>query len=248
MDAADYHSSNDLLWNSVVSARGELTPIDDGLWAAERPFRYYGLNINTRMAVIRLPDGRLVLHSPIRFDAALKAAVDAVGPVAFLVAPNRYHHLALAEWVREFPAATLLAGPGLAKKRPDLPIRAELGDEPYPAWNGLIDQRLIRGTPALKEVALLHRPTRTLILADHLWYFEPPMPPTTFLAAILLGAYRKAGGFPWYLRSQWIKDLPATNDSIRYIVDDWDFDRVVLSHGSVLPREGKDALRRAYRL
>ena len=43
--------------------------------------------------VVRLPDGRLFLHSPIAPSDDLAREVEALGPVAYLVAPNKFHHL-----------------------------------------------------------------------------------------------------------------------------------------------------------
>ena len=50
------------------------------LWVAERPQRFYGLEVGTRMTVMRLVDGSLLLHSPIALDAALRRELDALGP------------------------------------------------------------------------------------------------------------------------------------------------------------------------
>ena len=42
------------------------------LWVAERPQRFFGLEVGTRMTVIRLADGSLLLHSPVVLDPALR--------------------------------------------------------------------------------------------------------------------------------------------------------------------------------
>ena len=46
----------------------------------------FSLPFTTRMTVIRLPDGGLWLHSPTPLDDGLRAAIDALGPVAHIVA------------------------------------------------------------------------------------------------------------------------------------------------------------------
>ena len=63
-----------------------LNAIADGVWVVPAPLRFMGIfAIGTRMTVIRAGDG-LVLHSPIAIDEALKAEVDALGPVRHVVA------------------------------------------------------------------------------------------------------------------------------------------------------------------
>ena len=57
------------------------------------------------MTVIQLAGGGLWLHSPIRLDDALRAALDAMGPVRFIVAPNKAHHLFAKKCLAMYPQA-----------------------------------------------------------------------------------------------------------------------------------------------
>jgi hypothetical protein len=108
------------------------------LWVIERPFRlpYIGVEIGTRMTCIRLVDGRLFLHSPVKLDPVLRNALDALGEVRAIVAPNRLHHLFLAEYITSYPGSSACAARSLSKKRPDLHFNGELGDEPQTEWRG----------------------------------------------------------------------------------------------------------------
>jgi hypothetical protein len=77
---------------------------------------FYGLPYSTRMAVIRLSDGSLFVWSPVALSTALRAAVDALGPVRHLVSPNALHHLFLAEWTSAYPEARLYASPPIVRR------------------------------------------------------------------------------------------------------------------------------------
>src|SRR3546814_2721760 len=68
----------------------------------------------TRMTVVRLAGGRLWVHSPIAPDTVLFEAIDALGDVAWLVAPNSLHYWYVTDWQRRYPVARTLAVPGLA--------------------------------------------------------------------------------------------------------------------------------------
>ena len=72
------------------------------------------------MTCIRLDDGSLFVHSPVKLDAELRKAVDERGPVRAVVAPNRFHHLFVGEWAAAYPDASVYGAPGLEEKRPDL--------------------------------------------------------------------------------------------------------------------------------
>src|SRR5258705_2825686 len=105
-----------------------MRPLAENIWIEERRQRFYGLEVGTRMTVIRLADGSLLLHSPVRLDDDLRRELDAVGRVAFVVAPNRVHHLYAGKVADSYPQARLWIAPGLERKRPDLRYVAVLED------------------------------------------------------------------------------------------------------------------------
>src|SRR5262245_11816376 len=96
------------------------------------------------MTVLRLPDGGLLLHSPVALTPARRAAVSELGPVAHLYSPNVYHHMWLGDWATAFPSARVHAPPGLAKKRRDLRIDRTHGAT-EPAFAGVLDELRIDG-------------------------------------------------------------------------------------------------------
>ena len=217
--------------------------LDGDLWVVERRQRFLGLEVGTRMTVIRLADGSLLLHSPVALDPELCAALDALGPVRFAVAPNRVHHLYAGEVVRAYPQARLWVGPGVEEKRPDLEIAGVLADEAPPEWRDQVDQTFFRGRPYENEVVFLHRASRTLILCDLAFNFGPQLPLTTRLVARVLGSYRRFG--PSRFDPLLIRDRTAARSSLERILG-WDFDRVILAHGDVVERGGRAALREGY--
>src|SRR5262245_22705758 len=97
------------------------------------------------MTVLRLGDGSLLLHSPIAMTPERRAAVEKLGPVAHLYAPNTYHHLRMGEWAAAFPSARLHAPAALARKRRDLRVHRAHDKAPEPALAGVIDELHIDG-------------------------------------------------------------------------------------------------------
>jgi hypothetical protein len=213
------------------------------LWVEERPQRFYGLEVGTRMTVMRLADGSLLLHSPVALDAELRRELDARGPVRFAVAPNRVHHLYAGEVAKAYPQARLWVAPGLERKRPDLAFEGVLGDEAPAPWKGQVDQVFFRGRPFENEVVFLHRASRTLLMCDLAFNFGPRSHPATRLLMRLLRSYGRFG--PSRLDPLLIRDRAAARASLERILA-WDFDRVVIAHGDVLERGGREALRAGY--
>ncbi len=195
------------------------------------------------MTVVRLPGPRLLLHSPVAATAELVREVEALGPVAYLVAPNRFHHLSLGEWLRACPEALAYVAPGLDKKRPDLKIAGVLTDEPEPGWAGTVDQVLVSGFPLANEVVFFHRPSNTLVATDLAFNVGSSSPPLTRLVFRLSRAYGRLS--PTLLERLFVRDRPAFRRSLERIFE-WPFERVVVAHGQVSETGGREELIRGY--
>jgi hypothetical protein len=220
-----------------------LKPLAKDIWVAERPQTFYGLPVGTRMTVIRLSGERLLLHSPVALDAGLRAELDSLGRVRYVVAPNRVHHLYAGEVAKVYPEARLWLAPGLERKRPDLAFVAVLGDEPPEEWREEVQQTFFRGRPYENEVVFLHRASRTLILCDLAFNFGPRSAAPTRLLMRLLRSYGRLG--PSKLDPWLIRDREAARRSLERILA-WDFDRIVVAHGEILESGGREALRAGY--
>ena len=220
-----------------------LRRLADDVWVTERPQRFFGLPVGARMTVIRLSGGRLLLHSPLPLDAEIRAELDALGRVAYAVAPNRLHHLYAGDVARAYPDARLWVAPGLPEKRPDLVHAGVLGDEAPVEWRGELEQAFFRGRPYENEVAFFHPATRTLILCDLAFNFGPRDAWPTRVLMSLLRSYGKLG--PSKLDPLLIRDRAAASASLERILA-WDFDRVIVAHGDVQESGGYPLIRDGY--
>ena len=221
-----------------------LQKLAENLWVVERPQRFWGLEVGSRMTVVRLADRSLFLHSPVALDAPLRRDLDALGTARYAVAPNRFHHLHAGDVARAYPEVRLWVAAGVERKRPDLAIAGALTDGAPVEWQREVDQLYFRGRPFENEVVFLHRTSRTLLLCDLAFNFGPTAPVVTRVVMTLLGGY---GRFrPTRLDPFLIRDRSAARRSLEQILA-WDFDRVVVAHGDVLERGGRDALRTGYR-
>lgn len=227
----------------------QLVQLADDLWTASDELRLPGFRMPVRMAAVRLADGGLWLHSPVRATPELVAAVRALGPVSAIVAPNCLHHLRVAAWHEQFPEAQLWGPPGLEKKRTDLAASGlvSLG-HPKPelpaAWQTCLAAVRIDGAPTLHETVFLHRPSRTLLVTDLVFNIVTPHGPGAALAFALTGVRGKlAQSRVWRL---YAKDRAATAASINRMLG-WDFDRLIPAHGDVVVQGAKARVAQATR-
>ncbi len=213
--------------------------------------------LSSTMTVLRLPGGGLVLHSPVAATAARRAAVDALGPVAHLYAPNLFHHRWIGEWAAAYPAARLHAPPGLARKRPQLRVDRVVAAGPHaggappslepvsaePAFAGVLEEIPIEGF-RLREIALIHRPSSTLVVADLLHNVGRPAHPWAALYTRVMGFYDRPA-LSRVIRWTGFDDRGAARRCLRDLVAR-PFDRLVVGHGAPLPHGGRAALAAAY--
>jgi hypothetical protein len=210
--------------------------LGEDIWTVGASLPLLGADIGTRMTVIRI--GRdLVLHSPVKMDGALAAEIESLGRVRWLVAPCAYHHLWLGRAKQRWPDAEVLAVGGIEKKQPGLAIEGMLPEAAPASWRDVIDVRMIDGMPRLNEIAVLHRPSKTLLLADFL--VNIPEHEGAWGRTLL----KMAGSFgePRMLKlfRVLMKDRAAVRASRDEILD-WDFDRVSVCHREVIEDGGKD--------
>lgn len=207
-----------------------LQAVADDVWMAQQVLAKPGrVRIPINMTVLRLRDGALLLHAPIAIDDALAAALDALGPVRHVVAPNSFHHLYVAPCLQRYPQAALYLAPGLPQKRPDLKPAGVLGAGALP-WDSELDTLTIEGAPKLREVAFFHRASRTLLVTDLLFNMTHPATATTGLVLRMMGTYRRlAVSRAWRF---YTKDRRAQQPTLEALLT-WPFQRIIPAHGSV---------------
>lgn len=218
-----------------------LTRLADDLWIHFRRLRFLGVETGARMTIVRLRGG-LFVHSPAPLTAALRAEVDALGPVLAIAATSKFHHLGVGSWVDAYPEALTCACPGLGERRPDLRWDRVLGDEPEPVWAGELEQVLFSARSLENEVVFFHPASRTLICADLVFNLAAHPSRFTRLVAWLLA--NREPGATW-LEHVMIRDRPAARAQVDRMLA-WDLDRIVLSHGPIVEHGGREVLRRAY--
>ena len=144
----------------------EIDDSDSGLWTFHQRLSVMGVEIGTRMTVVRLSDGSLLVHSPIRLTPELEQKLASLGRVEHVLAPNLDHYLFVEAFKQRYPQARFYAAPGVAAKLPDARFDAELAFGQTAALGDGIEQAWFRSNHQLQELVLLHRATHTLITAD----------------------------------------------------------------------------------
>jgi hypothetical protein len=216
--------------------------IHDNIWHKVHAFTANGLPITSRMTVVRLPDGKLLVHSPIPLGDNLHRQIDSLGSVAFIVAPNKMHYLFLASFSAAFPGATVYGPKGLLQKRPELGSVVDLPHGDVLEWKPDLEHHAFAGIPAGNESIWFHRPSATLIVTDLLQWMQGDLAWSTKTYAVLTGVRRRLA-VPRTVRAL-VRDRAAASESARHVLS-WPFTRVVTAHNAILTEDAYEQVARA---
>ena len=211
----------------------------------EIPLRFLGMQLGTRMTIIRLKNDKLFLHSPTKLSSKLIKQIDSLGKVAFIVSPNKLHHLFLNSYIKQYPKAIFYATPGLVKKRKDIYFNENLQDQPSNAWSDELDQMIFKGCAFMEEVFFFHKISKTLIVAD---FIQSMHEHHNFFERIVgrVGGIYNNPSPPRDLRFMLYLDRKNTRKSIQR-VNQWDFDKIIIAHGKLITKNAKEVFNNAFK-
>jgi hypothetical protein len=206
-----------------------LSLLAPGVWSTSASVRIVGMKLATNMTVLHLRGGELLVHSPVPLTPERKAAVDALGQVTHLYAPNTYHHLWLGDWSGAYPHARVHAPRALAQKRPDLRIDRAHDEAREPEFEGILDEVHVDGF-ALEETVLVHCASRSLLLADLVHHVGRPRDLWTALYTRAMGFYDRVA-ISRAIALLAFHDRRAARRSLDAILAH-DLDRILVGHGT----------------
>jgi hypothetical protein len=225
------------------------------------PFLRFGrIKVGSRATLVTLKSGNLAIFSPVALTPEVQNAITKKGgSLAYIVAPDIEHHIFLSPWSQAYPSAEVIGPEGLPEKREGDPAtkgtkfahvfsksnKADLkvGGE----WDAEFEVEYFDAHPN-RELAILHKPSKTLIQADLLFNLPATeqfsksgvSAQTGLLTRLFGGIMNTRGNMTWQKRALWYgtKDREGFARSVKR-VGGWEFDRVVPCHGDVIETGGK---------
>lgn len=229
-------------------------PVADEVWIVDGPaigFGIWPLRIlfSTRMTLIRLPGGKLVVHSPTTLTPDLAREVKALGEVANIIAPNKIHYWWVRDWAEAYPQARILAAPGVKDRAGDrLPEGAfELDGATVDDWGETLSYLPVTGR-YMTEAVMFHHPSRTLVLTDLIENFEPERIASSVKRVLLRlgGVLHPHGSMPRDMRMTFRGREDHLRQAVRQMMD-WKPERILLAHGKGYETNCRQELTRAFR-
>jgi hypothetical protein len=228
----------------------QLKQITSSIWVKEQPLKYLGLEVGTRMTIVRLANEELALISPIKLNEQIITEINSLGTVKYIIAPNLFHYLYAQSCKNTYPSANLITPPGLEAKQPN--IKSDLiFTQDVIDFNGKLEYFLFAGyqipspsgVTVANEIVFYHPESKTLILTDAAFNLDNSFPFITQLASRIIGCYQQLR--PSILEKIVTKDKKQITRSIEKLLQ-WDFQKVIMAHGTIVENNAKQQLKEGY--
>jgi hypothetical protein len=214
--------------------------ITDDVLLMSFPWRALGIDFRRNVTLLRLADGRVVVHSTAPFTEQDIAAIRRFGEPSWLVEATLMHDTFAKQARAALPDVPYLAPEGFAKATG---VQTESLLPPPQEWNGEIDVFKIDGV-RMNEHALFHRRSRTLVVADMFFSFSDETSgwPRFFIQRVM--RLPRLFGISLLYRRLVIQDKAAFERSMRRLLN-LDFERLVVAHWQPIQIEAKRAVAEA---
>lgn len=224
----------------TVLPHGPLTQLSERVWAADGTLK--DMPLPRRMVVAQLASGGLVLHNPIALDDEGMGALEALGPVRYILTPNAFHRLDSPSFKARYPAAKLLCPAGSRAKVEEVVMAdGSYDDLPDDAHVSLSHLDGVKESEGVMTVA--DADGATVVLNDAMFNLDHMDGMFGFIYGKLMGNAGKPK-VTTISRLFLVKDKKAFRAHLERLAETPDLRRVIVSHGNIIENDAAGVLRR----
>jgi len=201
-----------------------------------------GMSLKRVMTLVRLEDGRVVIHSAVALDDASMAEVEAWGRPAVLLVPNGYHRLDAPAYLARYPDLEVLCPKGSRSKVEEV-VRVDGDYDAFPEDPAVSVEHLDGIRKAEGVMTVRSESGTTLVLNDAVFNMPHGRGVAGFIFRHLTGS---TGGprVTRLFRFMAVKDKAAFRDHLLRLAETPDLVRIIVSHHLPIDDEPAAVLRR----
>ena len=210
----------------------------ENLWRVEGDLD--GIALKRVMVVVKLADGRLLIHNPIALGIDPMRELEAWGAPAYLVVPNGYHRLDALVFKQRYPDA-LVIGPSGHKKRIEQVVPLDLTYEHFA--DDAVQFEYLEGVAKVEAAMIVHSPDGdTIVVTDAIFNLQAKLP--GFVGAFFHFVGSKPGPrVTWLARTFIVKDRAAFRARLERLAANPSLRRVIVAHGAMVTDNCSEFLR-----
>lgn len=200
-----------------------------------------GPPIKRVMTVARMEGGELVVHSAMALEESAMKELDAVGPVRFILVPNRWHRLDAPRYAKRYPDAKVLCPAG-SRKGVEQVCRVDGTYADFPS-DGRVRLDALDGVGHVEGVMIVEEESGvTLVMNDALFN----MPHRTGVSGFILRHITQSSGGPRVsrlIRLFLLKDKAAFRANLERLAELPRLRRIVVAHHETIEDDPAGVLR-----
>lgn len=168
-----------------VLEHGPIERLAENIWWVQGALP--GMSLRRAMVIVRLHDGRLVIHNGIALESSAMKEIESWGRPAFLIVPNGAHRLDATAYKARYPELKLLCPKG-SRERVEEVVPVDGMYEDFPA-DETVRFEMLHGV-ADAEGAMIVRSTdgESVVLNDAMFNMDRKRDPLGFFFTTLLGS------------------------------------------------------------
>lgn len=209
-----------------VLPHGPIEALSDNLWRVEGDLPHFSMR--RVMTVLRLSDGRLVIHSAIALGEPEMQRLEAWGTPAFLLIPHQRHRMDAPRFKQRYPDLRVLVPPAiLAKARQVVRVDGTYADMPA---DPALSLELLDGTGEGEGALIVHSADgATVVLNEVVFDLDPPKSKVGRAALRLVGFGPGARVTP-VVKLELVKDKAALKAHLERLAATPGLVRLIVSH------------------
>jgi hypothetical protein len=224
----------------TVCPHGPIEKVTENLWRVAAPVP--GAPFPRTMIVVRLSDGRLVIHNGIALDEREMKELEAWGTPAFLIVPSAGHRIDAKIYRDRYPKMRVIGPPG-ARKKIDEIVKVDATEVDFGDPN--VRYELVAGTADGEGVLIVHsKGGTTLVFTDVLMNMKK----LRGFSGFMMGLFGFTGPKPKVsgpTRMFVVKDKKALRAELEKRATIPDLSRIEVGHGDAITSDPAAALRNA---
>lgn len=235
------------MFTKTILPHGPFRQLAENLWHIEGQLQLPGGMPFTRcMAVVKLADGRLLIHNGVALQQQQMLELESWGEPAFLIVPSRFHRMDAAWFKQRYPQIQILCPAGA---RNEVSAKVKV-DGSYADWVTLageatgVQLQHLAGCGDIEGVALVESADGYTLICNDLIFNLPQRLPgwrgwLFHISGLMSAGPRLSRLMKWFF----IKD----NTELKQQFLEWShypLQRLIVAHGDVLTQEVAPLLQR----
>jgi hypothetical protein len=225
----------------TVLPHGKLTRLEDNLLSVVGVLRMPPMGeVERRMSVARLGDGRLIIYSAIALDETEMHKLEEFGTPAFLVVPNDIHRMDAKIWKDRYPALKVITPAGARRKVEGI---VKVDGSEIELVDPAVQLVVVPGTDERELAMLVDAGGATTLVINDLIFNLPNRPGLSGWLFKTIGMTGDQPRLPAVIKKREVSDARALSAQF----ERWshlNLKRILVAHGNAITDQPAQVLRR----